>query len=519
MEQECQKLRLELKEWEKTFAAANGGRKAGREDIKRNADIGSDGELRSYQNSLAIKYKLYNKLRAGEAACSRPKDDAPRRNQSPMKRRAGKPPTSAETPRKRSKHVHAPPENNVAVLEQAIDSPHSTPVAHRQAIGPTPQKNGRVLGLFDLLTPSSRFRTPSKRQSLAPLPPNVVGTPSKQKPKDEPASEEQPASSTKRRSRSPPSSSKRMYLASFLTPSTRRIADVGDTPQTTTSVSKLRFDDTPVFLRRDSQRFTQSQKAGQAMNGNEEDGSSWSPVAVRVMRPKPARRALSALVKGLREMEEADLDDDLEMLREVEGEGIHAAESQIRSAPQLCVEDSQAPDMPLGPDGQGESDDEDLEALPAEGKGRNGKPLKVWKKRGQKRTTRRVTIKPNTAKWKPEPEWKGGKDEESEGEVTAVEETQFIAAIPNAEQGTDVEDLQTEDDYVTEGASDKGEPQTKTKVQKAKQQGRPAEAQKAPANAKKKKPVNALAHANFRALKIKNKNSKAKGRGRFGRRR
>ena len=40
MEQECQKLRLELKEWEKSFAAANGGRKAGREDIKQQPEIG-----------------------------------------------------------------------------------------------------------------------------------------------------------------------------------------------------------------------------------------------------------------------------------------------------------------------------------------------------------------------------------------------------------------------------------------------------------------------------------------------
>lgn len=33
-------VRKELKEWEKEFAAANGGRKAGREDIKQNPHIG-----------------------------------------------------------------------------------------------------------------------------------------------------------------------------------------------------------------------------------------------------------------------------------------------------------------------------------------------------------------------------------------------------------------------------------------------------------------------------------------------
>lgn len=33
-------IRLELKRWEAEFAAANGGRKAGREDIKNDATIG-----------------------------------------------------------------------------------------------------------------------------------------------------------------------------------------------------------------------------------------------------------------------------------------------------------------------------------------------------------------------------------------------------------------------------------------------------------------------------------------------
>ena len=33
-------LRLELKKWEASFAAANGGRKAGREDIRNDATIG-----------------------------------------------------------------------------------------------------------------------------------------------------------------------------------------------------------------------------------------------------------------------------------------------------------------------------------------------------------------------------------------------------------------------------------------------------------------------------------------------
>lgn len=36
----AKRLRLELKEWEQSFAAANHGRKAGREDIKQHPEIG-----------------------------------------------------------------------------------------------------------------------------------------------------------------------------------------------------------------------------------------------------------------------------------------------------------------------------------------------------------------------------------------------------------------------------------------------------------------------------------------------
>lgn len=39
IEQRCNALRQDLKVWEKSFAAQNEGRKAGREDIKANADI------------------------------------------------------------------------------------------------------------------------------------------------------------------------------------------------------------------------------------------------------------------------------------------------------------------------------------------------------------------------------------------------------------------------------------------------------------------------------------------------
>jgi 26S proteasome regulatory subunit N12 len=39
IEERCNVLRQDLKVWEKKFAAQNNGRKAGRDDIKANAEI------------------------------------------------------------------------------------------------------------------------------------------------------------------------------------------------------------------------------------------------------------------------------------------------------------------------------------------------------------------------------------------------------------------------------------------------------------------------------------------------
>ncbi|KAL9603680.1 MAG: hypothetical protein Q9219_000999 [cf. Caloplaca sp. 3 TL-2023] len=501
--EDCQQLRFELKTWEKSFAAANGGRKAGREDIKQHPEI-------------ANKYKLYNTLRAGGTTAPQ-KPDAPPQDRSPKKRQVRKPPASTETPRKRQKHLSTS-QNEGTTIEQLEDHSENTPVTHRISIGPTPQKNGRVLGLFDLLTPSSTVRTPSKRQSLASLPLNVAGTPSRNALENKATTEEKPLSPVKRDNRSPPSSSKRTYLASFLTPSACRIGDVGGTPEGISSMPKLRFDDTPAFLRRDSQRFSQNHNTAEPINGDDEDASSWSPIAVRIMRPKPVGRGLSALVKGLRELEEARLDDDLEMLREVEGKATTAIGTQPGFTPRVCVADSQVPEMPLGPDGQAECDAEELEESEAEGKDRHGKRLKVWKKKGQKRTTRQIAIKPNTSKWKPELEWKGGKEAESEEDTVGIEETQLVTIPDTAKAYNTTEAIQTDEEYISEDVSDCGEAHVLKPAKVIKQKGQSGGAQHKLPKEKKPKKISATAHANFRALKIRNKNSKAKGRGRFGRR-
>ena len=213
--------------------------------------------------------------------------------------------------------------------------------------------------------------------------------------------------------------------------------------------------------------------------------------------PRPAGKGLSALVKGLRDMEDEKLDEELEMLREMEDQ---SGPSSKIGLSQVLVDDSQRPDMPLGPDGGLESEDE--EAIEKEGQGRNGKPLKIWKKKGQKRTTRRVLMKPNVAKWKPEPVWKGEAESEEEDKQAVVEQTQTTTQRPNEDYEDDLDS--EEDANEAEGGRNK----TKKKADENKQ-GFVAKVRK----------ISATAHANFRALKIKNKQSKGKRGARFGRKR
>ncbi|KAK3173612.1 hypothetical protein OEA41_006944 [Lepraria neglecta] len=468
-------LRQELKAWETSFAAAHEGRKAGREDIKQHPDIEE-------------KYKQYNRLRhpSQQPPASKTATPTKKRHRSTISNL----PPSNHTPSKRLKSNHSIHDSIIATY----DSPTSTylsPTTHRTSIGPTPQKDGQVLGLFDRLSTSSKDNTPSKRYVQLSLASRMQTTPSKRSSTQD--REPVPASTGKRRHKSPLSASKQTYLNTFLTPSANRVLN-SHTPSSRNGVSKLRFDETPAFLRRDSQRAYTGKE-----NETLEEDISWSPVMVRKL-PKPAGRGLSTLVKGLRDMEDEKLDEELEMLREMEGD---YAPSSKAVQPKILVDDSQRPDMPLGPDGGGDSEDSEIEK---EGKGRDGKPLKVWKKKGQKRTTRRVLMKPNVAKWKPEPAWKGEAESEDDGQQAVVEETLATMQGPKGD----------EDDYEDELATDHEMEESNNRKNKTTEK---SGEKKEGFAAKVRKKISATAHANFRALKIKNKQSKGKGGGRFGRRR
>ena len=331
--------------------------------------------------------------------------------------------------------------------------------------------------MFDGLSNHSRSRTPSKRQALEIRTPNMQATPSKKLiPQENPMVKDATKVDVK------------------ITPSIQRITNIC-TPGSRNTVRKLQFDDTPAFLRRDSQQDFVARDSGAVT----QQGTSWSPVTVRKL-PQLAGRSLSTIVRGLRDLEDEHLDEELGLMRELEGEVDLAVLSKPMSKSKILVEDGQIPDMPLGPDRGQNSENEEADYID-EGKDKSGKPLKIWKKKGQKRTTRLTKMRPNTAKWKPEQKWRGG---DSDGESQTHKETEDI-----------VNDLKSDDGEApcVNGTLDNS---TDSEDVAKDNQTRKTKSGKSTRPAKARKKISATAHANYRALKIKNKNSRTKRGRRFG---
>ncbi|GAD99392.1 hypothetical protein NFIA_068050 [Paecilomyces variotii No. 5] len=505
-------LRAELKEWERTFAAANGGKKAGREDIKQNPEI-------------AAKYKAYSRLRSEESSASRHgKEDRADKTERhskvekdvSKKRKHGSPTgpgnaLNALTPRKAARGDMLTPQKSRSLNGHPsqldpYDSPSTlrrlfSPSTHRQtssspmplktAIGPTPQRDGKALGLFDLLSASGGSTATPSAKRMSAVPTANIQTPSRKrmdaiKEGDEDDDDEDNFLFK----RTPASESKRFLLSSFFaTPTTMRYAAMvedeeglqkEDASQANARAAEEQTSETPSFLRRST--------SGRMGPPNAAAGASgMSPVAVR----KPQRlfgKSLSALVQGLRDMEEEQMEDDWEILKEIEAE--QAAEA---AANDVEEGDSQAPE------GQ-----------------------RTWKKKGQKRTTRRVVMRPVLSKPKLAPETKAGNeaDDVPEAQTESREDE-------NADDAASEPDQDSDPDYEGDARSLKKTSSFSEKMKAAFssvvniKNNDKSSAPAAPEDAKAKKPVarkvNPEAHANYRSLKIRNKNSK--GRGRFGRRR
>ena len=368
------------------------------------------------------------------------------------------------------------------------------------SIGPTPQKNGRVLGLFDLLDENDEnVHSQHKSHDV-----QVQATPSK---KSAPADDNEDDVENVKLGRTPMSTSKRTMLDTFMTPLKPRDGNTGAGmgAKTPTSASKHPLFSTPSFLRR-----------APLPPIGEDDGSYKSPRPLRLPR-KPLGRSLSSVVASLRKLEEEKLDEDLEALHEMENESAAAPAAPkpkahanndgdnsnkpaepttVSTAPKdkILEPDSQAPQLLGGFDDEAMYDSPTEEAL-----GRDGQPLKVYKKKGQKRTTRLVNIRPTRSRRPQQPS--------AEEEDDTVPETQFDATKPD-DDGEPL-NLGSDSDFEDD------DPEDGDGAKRAPKRGKGGDAQKGGEKDKggnkiKKaaRKVNALAHANFKRLKLRNSGSK-----------
>ncbi|KAL1595249.1 regulatory particle non-ATPase [Paraconiothyrium brasiliense] len=468
-EQRCNVLRLDLKIWESKFSAKNGGRKAGRDDIKADAVISQ-------------KYKEYEKLRRAIAAKDAPGTPSRKAESQRVTRNVDRTPkrpkTLAATTPKRKRE-------DSGIAEEGVTS--QSPLLSPEGpafIGPTPQRDGIAIGLFDLLP----AETPSKRGALADMELNIVQTPSRTAGR---ADSEISLESRARGEKTPQSTGKRFLLDSFLsvTPNKRKLGEA-----TTPSSRGLT---TPAFLRRHNPLMK--------IDEDDEPASRPAPWARR-----PFGRSLSERIQAMRQEEENRLDEEADIMRELEMEAEGMPAPKRIKVPELQVEDSQAA-MPLGPDRgveteEDEDDDEENELGP------DGKPKRIWKKKGLKRQTRRVIMRPNFHKAKPQPELQ----HDESAEEAKVAETQVDAFnIPSELDLSDDGSVYASDASHSTKKRKTQQPKSKAASTSQAKDDKKSKEGTVKAAARKIKP---WAHANYQRLKIKSKGGNG-GKGRFGRKR
>jgi DNA replication regulator SLD2 len=374
-EDRTQSLRIELKTWEKEFTATNGGKRPGREDIKNNAEIGmqmprhhEQGQYTNTHSLTAAKYREYDKLRRPSTKQSEP---LPTATQHATPKKA----VFAATPQKPTSHFLLP---NLQLQPQPDEDeePEPTPAAIRMHLGPTPQRDGQLLSLFDDL-PSTT--TKPSRAALKSIGANATNfTPSKPSQPIFTSPLENPYN------RTPASSSKRFLLDSYIsTTPLKRKRDDQDADAHATPSSSAKGLSTPAFLRRSSNKLIMDTLVEEAENDDHAIKSL--NLRGRITQPPFKKRgmvrSLSSLIQGLRQQEDDQLDEQLEMMREMEV----GVPTQQQSSVQ--VQDSQVV-MPLGPDRGFESEESEEDAQQQTGIFR-----KPWKKKGLKRQTKRVISK------------------------------------------------------------------------------------------------------------------------------
>jgi hypothetical protein len=452
-------------------------------------------------NCAAGKYKEYNKLRdisSGKTVVEKGKV---------TKRKSGD--DVPLTPSKRARSVDATPrkckDSRTEVPEAHVE--HETPVAKRTMMGPTPQKDGQVLGIFDLL-PSE---TPSRLRTVLGNIANIMRTPSKPNVlfKDDATME-----ANARGSKTPQSTGKRFLLDSFVTPRKRKSEEEEGTPSS--SMKRLK---TPSFLKRDNFVL---------------DTVTEEPLSPKVALPwkRSFGRSLSGMIKDLRKQEDEEGDDEWEAMREMEEDMVSSKPTTL-NIPKIVVQDSQR-DVVLDAEGFVPSDAEETDSAVLPQLDRNGNPRKPYKKKGLKRQTRRVIskylgvyhftiqatnhpVRPVSLK-APEAEKSVDQSDNENEPVECIAESQAVIESNESTLNIDNEAARShsEDAFDPDELPDKLTVPTSSNPSKTgnKKSSKVADLPEKKPNKKKGKPE---AHANYVKLKIKNQNTKAKTKGRFNR--
>ncbi|KAK5086811.1 hypothetical protein LTS08_007224 [Lithohypha guttulata] len=564
---QCQsaELRLALKDYERTFTEQYGRK-------PKNADIRNDAVV-------AAKYKHYQRVQdvlAGKLAYEKLVE---------VKSKKSKSRTATHSRQDSGCDIGSSPRRNLQSTPRKRrgsndgEEEYGTPQPRvLYAIGPTPHRDGKVLGLFDLLqqsaskhslsaTPSSSARkrkieelyldTPLRPETTrSPL--KTIQTPSGGRKKHDATQKQgdlldylsgtpQKDSSREHRfgkhSRTPVSEGKKFHLNQFFaTPSTRRflfakeqstpeaarktplrdsVLGQGMTPHREPDAKAM--DVTPAYLKRSTSfkdrllgvsasRPSSSNVLSNTNENRRSTGLNSGPPTLRHFRSSTNNvlKHLESEPPSFHNIhhpasEDADLedhDDELDALRDLEND----------SATNVLVDDSQLPDhFDFG------SDMDELDAPPKQEKDDvlAQQAIKPYKKKGQKRTTRRANIRPVPVvqgNLSVEPKFVAVEDSDDDEDDEAVEETQLRDGDKFNDDDDDVfEQYDSDDVHVPNGNSGK--------LKSGKKDGKSKDAQRTGTIGKKRKKQagminpNAQSHTNYRSLKIKNKNSKAKGAG------
>lgn len=318
---------------------------------------------------IAAKYREYDRLRRPPTKQTESTKPAKPLHATP--RKAG---PLAATPQKPNSQFLIP---SIPSLQEEELELEPTPAAVRMHLGPTPQKDGHILSLFDDLSSTA---SKASRTALASIEANANFTPSKP---SQPlfGNDESPPENV--HDRTPASSSKRFLLDSFVstTPLKRKREDDEPTHATPSSAKGL---STPAFLRRTSNMLIMDTLVEEAENDHEIKSMNIGRMRQPPFKKRGLVRSLSSMIQGMRKQEDDRLDEELEMMREME----NVDDDHEPAKPAVQVEDSQIA-MPLGPDQAIESEESEEEERDT------GVFRKPWKKKGLKRQTKRVISKFN----------------------------------------------------------------------------------------------------------------------------